>query len=166
LKPDLAQQRRIMQAVQEGFPLCLHPYRELAQTLDMSEEQLLESMQVMLDQGSIRRIGLVPNHYALGYRYNLMVVWDIIDAEIDRIGEQVGQLDFVSHCYRRPRRPGWDYNLFSMVHGKSEQDVQAHIDELARLVGGHCRSHTALNSTAILKKTGLRLRSASSRESS
>lgn len=157
-KPDAALQRRIMQAVQEGFPPGLYPYRDLAATLGMSEAELLGCMQAMLDEGSIRRIGVVPNHYALGYRYNLMVVWNIDDAQVDHIGEQVGALDFVSHCYRRPRRAGWDYNMFSMVHGKSEQDVQAHIDELASLVGSHCRGNTALKSTAILKKTGLRLR--------
>lgn len=164
LKPDSQLQRRIMQAVQEGFPLSLRPYRELAETLGLSESELIENMQAMLDQGSIRRIGVVPNHYALGYRYNLMVVWDIEDAQVDRLGERAGKLDFVSHCYRRPRRDDWNYNMFTMVHGKSEPDVQAHIDELASLLGAHCRSHTALKSTEILKKTGLRLRSGSPRE--
>ena len=70
-------------------------------------------------RGAIRRIGAVPNHYALGYRANGMTVWDVDDAHVDELGEQVGALAFVSAllppaaaCCR-----DWPYNLFAMVHG-------------------------------------------------
>ena len=113
----------------------------------------------MQDQGSIRRIGVVPNHYALGYSHNLMVVWDIEDSQVDDVGQPIGQLDFVSHCYRRPRRTGWPYNLFVMVHGRSSNEVYEKIATVRALVGTAYRDHTALKSTRILKKTGLRIRS-------
>ena len=74
----------------------------------------------MLESGVIRRIGAVPNHYALGYKANGMTVWDVADERIDELGERVGALDFVSHCYQRPRHlPDWPYNLFAMVHGQT-----------------------------------------------
>ncbi len=70
----------------------------------------------------------------------------------------VGQFDFVSHCYRRPRRlPQWRYNLFAMVHGPSREALQGQITQIAALLGEHVHAQDVLYSTRILKKTGLRL---------
>ncbi len=151
-------QRRIVTALQDGLPVTRHPYRDVAAELGIDEQELLDALDQMLDEGSVRRIGVVPNHYALGYSYNLMVVWDLEDSAVDSIGSTIGALDFVSHCYRRPRLADWEYNLFVMVHGKSQGEVESKIAQVRQLVGSAYRSHTALKSTKILKKTGLRLR--------
>lgn len=157
--PDAELVKRIIAATQEGLPVCDRPYRRVAEQVGLSEEQLLVAMQQMLDDGVIRRIGLVPNHYALGYRYNLMTVWDVDDADINHLGEQVGKLDGVSHCYQRPRRlPDWRYNFFAMVHGRTEAEVAEQAAQIEGLLGPACRAKTQLNSLKILKKTGLRIR--------
>ncbi len=151
--------RKIMAATQDGLPVCEHPYRVIADQLGITESALLEAMNNMLSQGLIRRIGLVPNHYALGYRFNLMTVWDIDDGEIQQLGKQVGQLSFVSHCYQRPRKPpDWNFNLFAMVHGRSEDEVNQQVAIIQRLLGSACSEMAQLNSVKILKKTGLRIR--------
>jgi DNA-binding Lrp family transcriptional regulator len=117
-----------------------------------------ERLAGMLDEGLIRRIGAVPNHYRLGYTANGMTVWDIDDAHVDALGARVGALPFVSHCYRRPRvLPGWRYNLFAMVHGRSRWEVARYALEIQRLLGGSARASDILYSSRILKKTGLRL---------
>ena len=114
-------------------------------------------MAVMQAHGIIRRIGAVPNHYKLGYRFNGMTVWNIPDDVIDELGEKVGRLDFVSHCYHRPRHlPEWPYNLFAMVHGKSQQDVDKQIQQIADVLGASNQGSDVLYSTKILKKTGFR----------
>ena len=112
----------------------------------------------MLDDGMIRRIGAVPNHYALGYKANGMTVWDVVDERIDELGELIGKLDFVSHCYQRPRHlPDWNYNLFAMVHGHDRIETEQKAQQIAVLLGDACRAHEILYSTRILKKTGLRI---------
>ncbi len=118
----------------------------------------MRRISVMQQQGVIRRIGAVPNHYRLGYTYNGMTVWDIADEHIDELGQQVGQLEFVSHCYHRPRRePEWSYNLFAMVHSKTEAGVKQQQQIIARLLGEYNLGQDVLYSTRILKKTGLRI---------
>ncbi len=150
--------RRIVVATQAGLPLCEEPYDAVAAEVGIPADDVICRLKRLLSSGVIRRIGAVPNHYALGYRANGMSVWDIADAQVTRIGRAVGALDFVSHCYRRPRRrPDWPYNLFAMVHGRTRADVDAKVDEIARLVAPVSRGHTVLYSTRILKKTGLRL---------
>ncbi len=152
--------RQIILATQAGLPLVSQPYQAVAQQLGINVELLMARMQKMQDNGVIRRIGAIPNHYKLGYLFNGMSVWDIADDKIDALGTQVGALPFVSHCYQRPRcLPEWRYNLFAMVHGKTQTAVDAQLLEIKTLLAEDCRAYTVLYSSRILKKTGLRLQS-------
>jgi DNA-binding Lrp family transcriptional regulator len=153
-----ATDRRLMVATQAGLPRVARPYEAVGRELGISGDEVIARMQRMLDTGVIRRIGAVPNHYAIGYTANGMSVWNVDDARIDELGARVGALEFVTHCYRRPRRlPDWPYNLFAMVHSATREEVAARVAEIEALLGDACRAHDVLYSTAILKKTGLRI---------
>lgn len=150
--------RRLILATQDGLPLVARPFEALAERLGVTPERVKERLRAMQEEGLIRRIAAVPNHYALGYRANAMTVWDVADETVDALGERIGALPFVSHCYRRPRHPPhWPYNLFAMVHAKDRADVQPMIDAIAAILGPSCRAFDVLYSSRILKKTGLRL---------
>lgn len=152
-----ATDRRIILATQAGLPLVPQPYHAIAEQLGLEPHEVLERMQRMLAAGVIRRVGVVPNHYAVGYTANGMTVWDVPDESIDELGRKIGALPFVSHCYRRPRHlPHWPYNLFAMVHGKDRAEVEAKAARIAATLGPADRGHEVLYSTRILKKTGLR----------
>jgi DNA-binding Lrp family transcriptional regulator len=155
---DAELDRRIVLATQSGLPLDARPYHWLAEELDVDPEHVMERLNVMRADGRIRRIGVVPNHYRLGYVANGMSVWDIADEDIKAVGRQVGELDIVSHCYQRPRLlPDWPYNLFAMVHGHSQEEVKDKVAQIADLLGDKVRRYDVLFSTRILKKTGLRI---------
>jgi DNA-binding Lrp family transcriptional regulator len=150
--------RRLIAATQAGLPLVPRPYAAVAEQLGVSESSVRERLSTMLGEGLIRRIGAVPNHYRLGYTTNGMTVWDVDDARVDELGAKVGSLPGVSHCYRRPRAlPDWPYNLFAMVHGHTQAEVEREAMRIHCLLADACRSFDVLYSTAILKKTGLRL---------
>jgi len=150
--------RRLIVATQAGLPLVARPYALVAAAVGVSEENVIERLGRLVQRGVIRRIGAVPNHFALGYRANGMSVWDVDDAHVDRLGEQVGALACVTHCYRRPRRlPDWPYNLFAMVHGRSAEEIAVYRSEIRQLLGSACRAEEMLVSSRILKKTGLRV---------
>mgnify|MGYP006266413225 CR=1 FL=1 len=147
----------IMRATQAGLPLVAEPYHLLAEQLNLPVDVIMARLQAMQQNGVIRRIGAVPNHYRLGYRFNGMSVWNVPDAEVDILGQQVGQLPFVSHCYHRPRHlPDWHYNLFAMVHGRTQEDVNTQITHIAQVLGESNLGNDVLYSTKILKKTGFR----------
>jgi DNA-binding Lrp family transcriptional regulator len=150
--------RDLIAATQSGLPLVTQPYEAVGAMLGVSGEQVRERLAQMLDEGLIRRIGAVPNHYRLGYLANGMTVWDVADERVDELGERVGALPAVSHCYRRPRElPLWPYNLFAMVHGRSRDEVEQQADDIRKLLGDACRGSDILYSSAILKKAGLRI---------
>ena len=150
--------KQIIQATQAGLPLVSEPYRAVAEQLGLTEQEVMLRMVRMQDTGIIRRIAAVPNHYRLGYRFNGMTVWDVDEQHLHILGQRVAELPFVSHCYQRPRHlPEWPYNLFAMVHAKTEEEAERQVAIIAELLGADARQHQVLYSTKILKKTGLRI---------
>lgn len=151
--------QKIILATQAGLPLVKEPYRQIADDLGVDEALVMERFEAMVASGQIRRIAAVPNHYKLGFTGNGMTVWDLPDDKIKELGEKIGALDFVSHCYHRPRhQPLWNYNLFAMVHGRDRDEVLDKTAQIAEMLGEHRRDHQVLFSTRILKKTGLRFK--------
>ncbi len=151
----------IIEATQAGLPLTPRPYHAVAEQIGITPEDMIKRFKQMLETGAIRRIAAVPNHYALGYRANGMTVWNVPDSEIDACGEKVAALDFVTHCYHRPRHmPDWPYNLFAMIHAHDHETTERMIQTISDILGDDNLGHSVLYSTQILKKTGLRLATA------
>jgi len=165
-------EREYILATQKGLPIVERPYDVIAEKLNISVEQVLNLTKDLQERGIIRRIAAVPNHYKIGYKFNGMTVWDVDDNFIQEFGRRIGKLPFVSHCYQRPRHlPHWNYNLFAMVHGKNQQEIQIYRSQIKELLidilvqrkddlgqGNLTKSNDMLTSTQILKKTGLRLK--------
>ena len=150
--------RVLIVATQGGLPLVSRPYHAIGEQIGLPAEEVMRRLQALLAAGIIRRIGAVPNHYAIGWTANGMTVWDVADEQVDALGAIVGALPFVTHSYRRPRAlPAWPYNLFAMVHGSSRDECAAKALEIKALLGAACRANDILYSTKILKKTGLRI---------
>jgi DNA-binding Lrp family transcriptional regulator len=110
----------------------------------------------------VRRVGVIPNHYALGYTENGMTVWNVPDDLVDEVGPAVAELEFVTHCYRRPRHEGvWPYNFFAMTHGRDEAESKRRIQQVRDVMAQYWDvdddEWDSLFSTRILKKTGIRL---------
>ncbi len=151
--------QQIVLATQAGLPLDPQPYHRVAEQLGVDASVVQERFRIMLEDGRIRRIATVPNHYKLGFVANGMSVWNVADEIVDKLGAKIGALDYVSHSYRRPRYPPeWPYNLFAMVHGKDRNEVKDKVQKIALLLGDADLGHEILFSTKILKKTGMRFK--------
>ncbi len=151
--------RAIIAATQTGLPLVSQPYHAIAHQIGEPVKVVKERLKIMLDNGQIRRIGVIPNHYKIGYKANAMSVWDVADEDIDELGKLMGNKDFISHCYQRPRfLPEWPYNLFAMLHAKNREEILEQVEEIKKLLGDKYKRFDLLYSTEILKKTGLRIK--------
>jgi len=145
----------LIAAIQDGLPLTARPYADIGARIGLSEEDVIARIAALQTHGTIKRLGVVVRHHELGYRANAMVVWDVPDERVAALGRCLGGFDFVTLCYRRPRRlPDWPYNLFCMIHG---QDRQAVLDQVAFLVARcalHDIPHRALFSKRRFKQRG------------
>ncbi|MBQ0730310.1 MAG: Lrp/AsnC family transcriptional regulator [Oleispira antarctica] len=150
--------RALVVATQEGLPVSERPYQIVGEKIGISEDEVICRLEKMLERGVIRRIAVVPNHYRIGFKANGMTVWNVKDSDVKRLGRQIGELPYVSHCYQRPRHePYWSYNLFAMVHGTERAQVEERAEKLKALLGDACLGSEILYSSKILKKTGMRL---------
>lgn len=128
--------RALLARVAEGLPLAPRPFAALAAELGLDEERLRERLHAWCDEGRIRRFGVVVRHREAGLRANAMVVWDLPEADADRIGAQMARFPFVTLCYRRRRSPpAWPFNLYCMIHGTQRRLVDAQIAQLVRELG-------------------------------
>ena len=156
--PLTERERAIVRALQQELPLEPEPYRVLAERLGIGEEELLADIRALQEKGCLKRISIALRHKNVGYKVNVMIVWDIPDAHA-AVGASVSSHPAVTHCYKRNRRPDFPYNFYTMVHAQSDDEYARILDELCALVRaqlGHDVPHEGLRSLRELKKIGMK----------
>jgi DNA-binding Lrp family transcriptional regulator len=150
-------EKAFMAVLQTGLPLIAQPFAALG----WPEADALALLARWTETGVIKRFGVVVRHHELGYTANAMVVWDVPDALVSRVGKCIADSGRVSLCYRRPRElPHWPYNLFCMIHGKNRQEVEQGIAALMQACGLAFYPHEILFSCRRFKQRGARYVSA------
>lgn len=150
-------ERRLVMALQEGLPFFIRPFQALAERVGCDEFEVIKRIRGWCDEGIIKRFGVVVRHHELGYRANAMLVHDIPDADVERVGKFFAQAEGITLCYRRPRvLPDWPYNLFCMIHGQERAVVKARIATLRRAAAIEHHPHALLFSRTRYKQTGAR----------
>jgi DNA-binding Lrp family transcriptional regulator len=117
-------ERRVLSVLQEGFPDSPTPYADMGARIGLDAEQVLAVLKDWRDQGKLRRIGAIVNHFKVGMGGGAMVVWQVAPGRIEEIGKMLAGFKAVSHAYQRPTSPDWPYNLYTMVHGADAQDAE------------------------------------------
>lgn len=150
-------ERRLVAVLQEGLPLFIRPFALIAERIGASEGEVMGRIRQWLEEGAIKRFGVVVRHRELGYSANAMVVHDIPDAEVGAIGRALAEEPAVTLCYRRPRvLPDWPYNLFCMIHGRERAEVLNTIARLRQRLELTSYAHETLFSRTRFKQTGAR----------
>ena len=163
-------ERDLIVEIQGGLPTSATPYADVARAIGADPAWVVETVKRFEREGKVRRVGVVPNHYALGYTENGMTVWNVPDDLVEAVGPAVASLPFVTHCYERPRHEGvWPYNVFAMTHGRSEAESERRIEQVRERMDEYWdvdpdpataageSNWDTLFSTRILKKTGIRM---------
>lgn len=146
--------KQLIRLLQEDLPPGLTPYQTLADQLGLSESELLEKIQAYKASGILRRLGGVVRHHRMGYTHNVMVVWQVAEERLKETGRHMAAQPEISHCYARPVYPDWPYNLYTMVHGTSEEACQQLILRMAKETG--VSIYQKLTSLKELKKTSMK----------
>ncbi len=122
----------IVKLAQNDIQIVSEPFKETVEKLDMNYDTFFAALEEFKEAGVMRRFASILNHRKAGFNANAMVVWDIEEGDKGKeIGDSVAKYSAVSHCYLRPKYPNWQYNLFSMIHGKTKEDTQGVIDNIA-----------------------------------
>lgn len=115
---------KILKILQGDIPQTIHPYKDISEELGISEDEVVERVNGYIEKKYIRRFGATLRHQKAGFSANGMAVWKIPEDDRERVGEIIAGFREVSHCYERPTFPDWPYNIFGMLHGKSEDECR------------------------------------------
>ena len=143
----------VIKALQKDINIIEEPFAEITDALGISHEKLFKIADELKDAGVMRRFATILNHRKAGFGANAMSVWSVPQEQGEEIGRQLAEFSAVSHCYLRPRYPNWPYNLFAMVHAKTQEECDSLIEEMAAETG--LQDYSKLYSTREFKKQRL-----------
>ncbi len=147
-------EKEILRIVQDSLPDSPTPFADIAKSLGVSEDKVVNFLQEIEEQGYIRRFGATLRHQEAGYDCNVMVAWQVpADKDIDSIAQIMVNRPEITHCYKRKSTPEWPFDLYTMIHGRSEKDCKKIVRELEVLTDLH--NYELLFSDQELKKTSM-----------
>ncbi|QDR80035.1 AsnC family transcriptional regulator [Sporomusa termitida] len=145
--------KKIIAVMQGEFPLVAEPYKELAQQIGITEEELLARLNKYRLSGQLRKMGAVLRHREVGYAANALCAWVVQESQLDKVGRIMSGFRVVTHCYARIPQPGWPYNFYTMLHAHTRDECRRLAAELAKTAG--LETYTLLFSTREWKKTSM-----------
>ena len=136
MKSELSDiERRVLAILQGGFPVSQTLYKDIAEKAGISTEELLAVLENWKQQGKIRRLGAIVNHFKVGLSAAAMVVWQVEPEHVERVGTILAGFEEVSHAYERSTMENWPYNLYTMVHGTITKEVEQTVARMSQAVG-------------------------------
>jgi len=124
-------EKRVLEVLIEGIPLVERPYEEIGKRLGFSEEEVISAIKGLLEKGVIRRLGATLRHNLAGYEGNAMVAWKVEEDRVEEVGRWFAERPFVSHCYVRKTYEDFPYNLYTMCHAKTKEELESLIRDAA-----------------------------------
>ena len=116
---------RILQALQNDFPLSARPYEIIACKLQIPCEQLWNRVQRLMTKGVIRRIGASLDSRKLGFCSTLAAV-SVEPNLVDKAAEIIGQFPEVTHSYLRKD----DFNIWFTIIATDEERLVEILKEI------------------------------------
>lgn len=126
--------KQILSGLQDELKVTERPFDFLCRE-GLEIDEVLKTIQKLIDKGVIRRIAAVVDHRKLGFAANVLFCCEVPAGRIVEAGEKLARFGAVSHCYQRKKAKGWPYNLYAMMHGRSMGEIQHVVDKFTGAEG-------------------------------
>lgn len=140
----------LIRLLQRDLPTQPRPFDSLGATIGASGEEVVAAARSLLKRQQMRRISAMVEARKPSFSATTMGVWKVEPSEVDAFAGRVVENKAVSHCYLRPVYPDWPYNVFTTVHGRSVDECESVLSEIAAATG--VNEHAALYPTRELKR--------------
>jgi DNA-binding Lrp family transcriptional regulator len=147
------QEIECVRLLQRDLPLHPRPFETLARNSGIGADEILSSARTLLSRGQMRRFGAFIQPRKGGFVATAMGVWVVPADRADELGHKMSENRAVSHCYLRPSYDDWPYNLYTTVHGRSVDECESIINDLA--IDSGIEEKRALYPTKEFKKARL-----------
>lgn len=145
--------KKIIARLQGDLPLCPAPYAAIAEEVGITEIELLQKIEAYLKSGVLRRMGTILRHHLAGFTANAICAWKVPREKMEEVGRVFASIPQASHVYQRPTYPDWPYNLFTMLHGRTDEELEMTAREMSASTG--ITDYALLHSTREFKKASM-----------
>lgn len=144
-------EKKCIKELQKDLEIVDEPFGIYSDILGVSQEELLKIISKFIAEKKMRRFACVLYHQKAGFSYNIMGIWNSKEEDIEKNGKLMSDIKEVSHCYSRAIYPGkWEYNIFTMIHTKSQEDASLIMKNISKLTG--IKDYASLQSIKEFKK--------------
>jgi DNA-binding Lrp family transcriptional regulator len=123
-------EQRVLEVIQQDFPIASRPYAELADKLDSTEDEVFDAVQSLCKKGIIRRLGGSFDSRKIGYKSTLAAL-SVPDDRLEEAVEIVNSYAGVTHNYEREGK----YNVWFTIIAPSDEDIERTIEEIKTRTG-------------------------------
>jgi siroheme decarboxylase len=127
--------REYIRQLQKDIEIIKEPFKTIAENLGIPSSELFNKIKEYESIGIMRRFAAILRHRQAGFTANGMIVWKIPEDNVDEKGIKIASFPQVSHCYRRPIYPDWEFNLFSMIHARTIEAAEKIAKEISTVIG-------------------------------
>ena len=121
--------------LQRDLPLVARPFDVMAKNAGFGVEEFLTQSRSLKERGVIKRYNAAMRQKKAGFTANAMVCWSVPDELVNKVGRKMSAIDEVSHCYERVTYENWQYNLYTMIHAKTQRECRDIIRRIAEGTG-------------------------------
>jgi DNA-binding Lrp family transcriptional regulator len=146
--------KRVINLSQNDIDIVSEPFKETVERLGIGYSEFFNLLDELKRAGVMRRFAAILNHRKAGFSANAMTVWDVDEEKGEEIGKKAAAFSAVSHCYLRPKFKNWNYNLFTMIHAKTKEQIDSIIKDMESEI--EFRDRRLLYSTREFKKVRLK----------
>ncbi len=122
--------RRVINALQAGLPICEHPFADLADRFGTDEEAIVESLRRLLEAGVLTRFGPLYDAERLGGGLTLAAM-SVPEERFDEVAEIVNAFPEVAHNYRRDHR----FNMWFVLATERPERIPEVLSEIKAATG-------------------------------
>ncbi|MGN6708942.1 MAG: siroheme decarboxylase subunit alpha [Candidatus Nitrosocosmicus sp.] len=127
--------REYIRQLQKDIEIVKEPFKTITENLEITSTDLFDKVKEYEKIGIMRRFAAILRHRQAGFTANGMIVWKIPEEKIDEKGLKIASFPQVSHCYRRPIYPDWEFNVFSMIHARTMDAAEKIAKEISSVTG-------------------------------
>jgi DNA-binding Lrp family transcriptional regulator len=122
--------KKILNIIQTGFPVDAQPFKVLGKQIGISEDEALERIKKLKDNGVVRRIGAVFDTKKLGFASTLCAA-RVAQEKLEEFVEVVNSYSGVTHNYRRNH----EYNTWFTFIAPTEEEIEGFLSEIRKKTG-------------------------------
>ena len=126
--------KEFIRELQKDIEIIPEPFKKSAEKLGLTQQELFKKSKEFEENGIMRRFAAILRHRDAGFTANGMIVWKVPEEVINKVGYKLAEFPQVSHCYRRPTYPDWEFNIFSMIHARSIEAAEKIAKEISGII--------------------------------